>query len=475
MVDQYIVFQFKLYEMPNVSLLSCLPIFTKKSHKKSKKACNSPQVSHKSTLLSLSESTSLFIQENLDLKLEKSLSINDRSKIFQVIDPKGSNLCLKIVKLPAWESAGEVLSRLKEKIQISSRWPSNDLLIHYTSVHANIQTNEIYFLSELCPRNFEDISSLPYSEKQIRDFVSQIVETLFFLQEQNFSLTNLKTENILIDSKGKIRIRDFISQKDCLKTSIMEGYNEYSVPVTITEFIKSLSRQNKNNRCVLSKNCLNFLIMLENLCGDRTDLYRISTHPWLNVFCNSKPETPRFSGLKKQATDVAIKRAEKMSAQVISASSVSNEIDGNRQSLLAVKEASLILPDFKTLQRFGSLFLWVKDQETKSTSSNKSKNFTDVLLKKTEEKFSNLKTEANESKLKTFEKSSKNDQKGNRVIDPLDSEKQSSGSFHLSRFMKDHEDYISQVKTTQNHALRKRNSDSVLTMPKFDFKSARTF
>lgn len=166
-----------------------------------KKANPRYQISHQtSTLLKLSDGSTF--QEGAPIKRTANVLL------IQGIAPGGSTVIikkytLKSIQIPDLES-------INTMIEILNKWNHPNLVRYYIADY-NKSNNDLIFISEYIPFNFEKILLKTQKKDQIKRYIRDILGLLKFLYSKKITDVNLKASNIMITKSETIKIRDYIA------------------------------------------------------------------------------------------------------------------------------------------------------------------------------------------------------------------------------------------------------------------------
>ena len=140
-------------------------------------------------------------------------------------------------------------SSIIEKNSINSLRNENKILTMIshalvTKYHNTFQDEDnIYFLMDYIKG--EELYYLlkehkQFSEKQAKFYLAEVYSIISYLHSQNIIYRDLKTENIIVDQEGHIKLIDFgvskvVSQRKMYRTSSFKGTFEYIPPEAISQ------------------------------------------------------------------------------------------------------------------------------------------------------------------------------------------------------------------------------------------------
>ena len=134
-------------------------------------------------------------------------------EVLQGISPKGELIIVKKLKLRKDPDIVGICSVLKALIQRTLDW-NHPNLVRYLGAEYNPDTGEFLIFTESVSSDYDSMAKFITEESHIRFLMRQIFIAVRFLHEKGLRLIgNIKPSNLLIDSNGLIKIRDFIGSE----------------------------------------------------------------------------------------------------------------------------------------------------------------------------------------------------------------------------------------------------------------------
>lgn len=214
-------------------------------------------------------------------------------EVSQGFSLNGELIIIKKLRLPKDQDVQAICNILKRLIKVTKDWEHPNL-VKYLGAEYNTESGEFLIFTESITSDYESMIKIIQDEQHIRFLIYQIFKALKFLFDNGLrKIGNIKPSNLLWDTNGIIKIRDYIGNdyfKTLRKIQNVSKPSDSVDPRTNEDLIE-IRRLiiNIGFRLKLSHECLNFIMVLEKLaCNDTVDFSVIFSHPFMKI--DSRPE-----------------------------------------------------------------------------------------------------------------------------------------------------------------------------------------
>lgn len=231
------------------------------------------------------------IENKIIYKPGKILCSQGITEVSQGFSLEGKLIIVKKFKLPKDQDIQAICNILKRLIKATESWEHPNL-VKYIGSEYLIETGEFIIFTESVPSDYDSMIKIIKEEPHIKFLIYQIFKAVKFLYDNGLrKIGNIKPSNLLWESNGIIKIRDYIGNEYFKTLRKIQGVPQESSKENfkMNEDLLDIKRliMNIGYRIKLSCECLSFIKLLEQLSLKSTiDFNAIFSHPFMQIEVN---------------------------------------------------------------------------------------------------------------------------------------------------------------------------------------------